>query len=60
MDTQLLRNKRQAQCTLKLLLGANRSEDEEFGLSLSTMPFNALKELLNDTKLKIISKPDLY
>jgi hypothetical protein len=47
----MLRNRRQAQCILKLLLGANRNKEEEFGLSLSTMPFTALKELLNDAKM---------
>jgi baculoviral IAP repeat-containing protein 6 len=32
------------------LLGANRNKDDEFGISLSTMPFNSLRELLNDKK----------
>ena len=53
----LLRNKRQAQCILKLILGANRSKDEEFGIGLSTMPFSSLRELLNDKKT--ISKYEL-
>jgi hypothetical protein len=44
----MLRNRRQAQCILKLLLGSSRSKEEEFGLSLSTMPFTSLKDLLID------------
>lgn len=46
----MLKNRRQAQCILKLLLGANRNKEEEFGLSLSTMPFEALRDLLYDIK----------
>lgn len=44
----MLRNRRQAQCILKLLLGANRNKEEDYSLSLSTMPFASLKDLLND------------
>ena len=46
----MLKNRRQAQCILKLLLGANRNKEEEFGLSLSTMPFESLRDLLNEIK----------
>ncbi len=46
----MLKNRRQAQCILKLLLGANRNKEEDFGLSLSTMPFESLRDLLNETK----------
>ena len=46
----MLKNRRQAQCILKLLLGANRNKEEEFSLSLSTMPFESLRDLLNETK----------
>ena len=35
----MLRNRKQAQCILKLLLGSSRNKEEEFGLSLSTVPF---------------------
>jgi baculoviral IAP repeat-containing protein 6 len=49
----MLKNRKQAQCILKLLLGEtgrrNNGEDE-FGLSLSIMPFVALKDLLAATK----------
>ena len=46
----MLRNRKQAQLILKLLLGATRSKEDEYGLSLSTMPFTALKELLDEEK----------
>lgn len=46
----MLKNRRQAQCILKLLLGANRNKEEELSLSLSTMPFESLRDLLNETK----------
>jgi ubiquitin-protein ligase len=46
----ILKNRKQAQCILKLLLGETKSKEEEFGLSLSIMPFVSLKELLNVTK----------
>lgn len=66
--TVMLRNRKQAQCILKLLLGAtNRSgsasssssvlgtssqnKDEDYSLSLSTMPFLSLRDLLNDTSI---------
>ena len=48
----MMKNKKQAQSILKLLLGANRNKEDEFGLSLSTMPFSSLKDLLNESKLK--------
>ena len=47
----MLRNRKQAQCILKLLLGSSRSKEEDFGLSLSTMPFVSLRDLLNDVKV---------
>jgi baculoviral IAP repeat-containing protein 6 len=47
----ILRDRKQAQSILKLLLGANKSKDDEFGLSLSTMPFESLRELLSDAKI---------
>lgn len=47
----ILRDRKQAQSILKLLLGANKSKDDEFGLSLSTMPFESLRELLSEAKL---------
>jgi hypothetical protein len=31
-------------------VGANRNKEEEFSLSLSTMPFESLRDLLNETK----------
>jgi len=52
----MLKNRRQAQCILKLLLGANRNKEEEFGLSLSTMPFESLRDLLNEIKKSEISE----
>ena len=44
----MLKNRKQAQCILKLLLGENgrKNGEEEFGLGLSIMPFVALKDLL--------------
>ena len=49
--TVMLRNRRQAQCILKLLLGSSRNKEEDFGLSLSTVPFISLRDLLNDLKV---------
>lgn len=51
--TVMLRNRKQAQCILKLLLGANRNKEEDYCLSLSTMPFLSLKDLLNDTRISV-------
>ena len=47
----MLRQRRKAQCILKLLLGATSKEENEaseFSLGLSTMPFESLRELLSD------------
>lgn len=74
--TVMLRNRKQAQCILKLLLGAtntnrssssssvatsssvlgtsgllNQTKDEDYSLSLSTMPFQSLRDLLNDASV---------
>jgi baculoviral IAP repeat-containing protein 6 len=54
----MLRQRKQAQCILKLLLGGssrsssstNNKDEDSFGLSLSTVPFLSLKHLLNDLK----------
>ncbi len=52
----MLKNRKQAQSILKLLLGEtgrrNNGEDE-FGLSLSIMPFVALKDLLATSKTSV-------
>lgn len=61
--TVMLRNRKQAQCILKLLLGAtntnrsgaanntslNQNKEEDYSLSLSTMPFLSLRDLLHDS-----------
>ncbi len=52
----LLKNKKQAQCLLKLLLGSSsrlNNNNDEFNIGLSTMPFTSLNELLNSPNSQI-------